>query len=81
MSDYAQVTFEPRRSGLRWAVIERTVFPNGIMGIPIKPFEHEVRRFWRRSSAATFAADASVPECSVCRRGPGNDCDHFTARP
>lgn len=54
-ADYALITFEPRRRGLRWVVVQRSAYPNGLYGVAIKPFEHEVRRFWRRQSAITFA--------------------------
>jgi hypothetical protein len=50
------VTYEPRRMGLRWIVVKRTAFPDGLHGVRIRPFEHPTgHRFWTYRAAMDFA--------------------------
>jgi hypothetical protein len=47
--------WEIERLILRWQVVREDSFPNGVAGVPVRPFRFAERRFWRFSSAVEYA--------------------------
>lgn len=65
------VTVELHRPMLRWYVVKRTAFPDGVGGVKVRDFVHPSRPFWRAKTAAVHA-DALMDQ--VGRSGWGLDC-------